>query len=353
VDLSGAGQEARRIIPAGTFSAPRGAMAGSGPWVLDKVSAELLIARTRNRSTDIVVDYEHQTLLAETNGKPAPASGWLKPGSLEWREDGLYGVIEWTDTAAAAIAANEYRYLSPVFTYDPTTRHPLDLLQIALTNTPAIDGGGVLALAAARAALSQPDATAPETSSQSREDDPMDIKKIVEALGLKEDADEEAVLETVAALRKDTDALAALRKELDLAEDGDAKEAIAALKTGATAAADTVPRRVFDEMSSQLAALKSGNDQAQKDQLIKDGLADGRIPGQATAEWLKGFDLAALKKHLDDAQPLAALKSFQTGGKAPDEKAGDGKDNDKLSEAELAVCKNMNLSPEDFRKANA
>jgi phage I-like protein len=87
--------------------------------------AGLLMARSRHliaaadaRQTPYVIDYEHQTLRSAKNGLPAPASGWFK--KLEWREGvGLFAVdVEWTDAAAAAIDAGEYRFISPVFLYD-------------------------------------------------------------------------------------------------------------------------------------------------------------------------------------------------------------------------------------------
>ena len=115
-----------RLMPAGTFHAPRGAAEGTGPWHLTSEAAQAIIRLAAGRSTDIALDYEHQTLYAEINGKPAPASGWLDPRSLEWRDDGLYGSITWTAAASAAIDANEYRYLSPVFPYD-ANGVPLDL----------------------------------------------------------------------------------------------------------------------------------------------------------------------------------------------------------------------------------
>ncbi|WP_370625314.1 phage protease [Chromohalobacter israelensis] len=37
----------------------------------------------------------------EVNGQPAPASGWVDPHSLEWRDDGLYGRIDWAKAAKA------------------------------------------------------------------------------------------------------------------------------------------------------------------------------------------------------------------------------------------------------------
>ena len=137
------GERLQRLIPAGRFDAPRGALAGQGPWFMDAAVAAQVVARAASRSTDIPVDYEHQILLAERNGQPAPAAGWIDPRSLVWlpdaEEPGLYGAVRWTARAAALIEGEEYRYLSPVFLYHPESRDVLDLLHVALTNTPAID----------------------------------------------------------------------------------------------------------------------------------------------------------------------------------------------------------------------
>jgi phage I-like protein len=49
------------------------------------------------------------------------------------------------------IAGKEYRYLSPVFSYDKQTGEVLELHHVGLTNFPALDGMSALpALAAAR-----------------------------------------------------------------------------------------------------------------------------------------------------------------------------------------------------------
>ncbi|WP_215907512.1 phage protease [Thalassospira marina] len=339
VSLDRAQGDLKRLMPAGTFSAPRGAMSGQGPWHLDQQSATALIASARNRSTNIVIDYEHQTLMAAENGKPAPASGWVDPKTLEWREDGLYGVIKWTAAAKAMIDAEEYQYLSPVFPYDANGT-PLDLLQIALTNTPAIHGLDQRALAAARAALpSDSEHSQPET-------DEMDLKILLEALGLPDDTTETNALKTVAALKAGNDQLAALRAELGLKDGDDAKPAIAALKA---TPAGSVPQPVYDELKTQLAALKASGEESERNRLIEDGMADGRIAGKATADWLRTQPIAVLKSHLADATPLAALKGMQSAGKEPDKKAGAAG----LSDNDLAVCKQMGISPEEYAKANA
>lgn len=328
-----------RLMPAGRFDAPRGALAGSGPWYLNQERAQQIIALAAARSTDIVIDYEHQTLLADQNGKPAPAAGWVGRDSLQWREDGLYGRVSWTAAARQAIEADEYRYLSPVFPYDQNGE-PLDILHIALTNSPAIDTA-VPALAAARVALNE---------SIESEEDSMDKAKLIKALELEEDTAEEQILAEINALKAAACETAALRQALDLQEGESAADKVAALKASAQPDMSRfVPVDAFQEVQQQLAALKSGSDAAELDTLIAAGLKDGRIPGQATADWLKQQGLAACKSYLQDAPAIAALKgSTQTGGKPP---ASDAQ-TDALTAEELAVCKSMGISPDAYRAAN-
>ena len=102
-----------------------------------------VISASIARSSQLVVDYEHQTDHAPKNGKPAPAAGWIK--DLAVRADGIWGRIEWTDKAATMIRAREYRFLSPTFTHAKEAPHRIGLiLRAALTNNPAL---GLIALA--------------------------------------------------------------------------------------------------------------------------------------------------------------------------------------------------------------
>lgn len=313
-----------RLMPAGTFSAPRGSLYGGGDWFLDEALAKRIIAAAAARSTDIVIDYEHQTLLAEQNGKDAPAAGWIDRTSLEWRDDGLYGAVDWKARAQAAIDADEYRYLSPVFPYDPKTGHVLDLLHVGLTNNPAIDTA-IPALAAARLGSGAYDPTQEETT--------VDREELIKLLGLASDATDEQITEAIKALQT---------------KSADSEQAIAAAKAGAKPdMSQYVPVAVLQEAQNQIAALRGGSNAAELDKLLAEGLEDGRIPGKATADWLKPQGLAACKAYLDGAQPIAALRGKQTGDREPNkDKPG------ALSAAELAVCKASGIDPADYRKHN-
>ncbi|EEO0128657.1 hypothetical protein G4091_005132, partial [Salmonella enterica subsp. enterica] len=161
-----------RILPAGSFRGLDGRPKECAAWVMNAVCAQRLINQVNNQKTELCFDYEHQTLRAAQNGRPAPAAGWFK--TLEWVEgDGLYATdARWTDAASAMICAHEYRYISPWFRYSATTGEVLSLVNVALTNIPALDDLDEVAQAAASrlAALSQ-------TPSE-QESSPMDEEQV-------------------------------------------------------------------------------------------------------------------------------------------------------------------------------
>jgi len=128
-----------QLTPAGRFRAADGRPQDAGTWQIDDAIAARVVARVNARTNPIVIDYDHQTLKTDQNGQPAPAAGWIR--RVEWIPGhGLFGLVDWTDRARAAIDAGEYRFVSPVLSYDRTTGEVRDLLMAAITNVPAIDG---------------------------------------------------------------------------------------------------------------------------------------------------------------------------------------------------------------------
>lgn len=336
------GERVVRLMPAGEFNAPRGALAGAGPWRLTPAAADRIIAANRARSADILIDFEHQALLAEENGRPVPAAGWVDPRSLEYRPDGdepgLYGAVSWAGDTAALIERDEYRYLSPVFPYDDNGE-PLDLLHVALTNFPAIDEPLFAALSARY------------RSTQTKEDPQMELlKKLLAALGLPEETSEGDALAGVAALKAKTDEAQAEIAALKAKADG-AEAKVAALKAGAGTPdpAQFVPVEVFNAERAERVRLAALTGQGEIKGLVDGAVADGRLleSQRAYAESLGRADLAALKGLIDGAAPIAALKGMQTGGDAP---AGAGGKRTSDTDAALAVCKALGLTPEELAK---
>ncbi len=119
------------ILPRGRFQTND----GRGPYTLNDPQAIITNTLLYHGKLDIPVDYDHQLLWTRDNGKPALAAGWVK--ELAVRPDGIWGRVEWTDAAAARIAAKEYRYISPVFRYD-TSMNVQKIESVALVNNPAL-----------------------------------------------------------------------------------------------------------------------------------------------------------------------------------------------------------------------
>jgi phage I-like protein len=348
VAVSAAAGHLAQLTPDGTFRARDGRPAHLPGWKMSAAIAGRVLARLAARKTPIVVDYEHQTLLADQNGQPAPAAGWIDPAKVEYREgEGLFAPIDWTARAAAHIAAGEYKFLSPVLPFDPATGEVLDLMHVALTNYPGVDGMAPLAALRGRFDF--------DPQSPHKEVPPVDRTKLIQLLGLAADATDQQIDAAVAALKARADEAVAVRGVLavtDAADTAAVTAAVTALKTKtAPDLSQYVPKAMYEETRAQLAALKAGADTAALDRLIEEGLADGRIAGQATADYLRGQGLAVLKAHLADAPSVAALQGkTQTGGKKPD---GAGQDAGALTAAELAVCKGMGLTPEQYQAARA
>lgn len=324
-----------QLFPAGAFNARDGRPADvdAGHWYIDGPGAARVLASAGARATDLVIDYEHQTLACAENGKPAPAAGWIKGAALEWREgQGLFATApEWTENAAAYIKAREYRYLSPVFTYDTRTGAVLELLHVGLTNNPALDGMASLpALAAARFELAIPAAPSAQENQRVNRD------QLIEALGLSSDASDEDI----------QTALTALKANASKADD--LQQSLAALKAERKPdPAKFAPIEVVEALKQDIAALKANQVEGEVGQLVKAGLEDGRLlPAQESwARELGQTNLAALKGYLEKTPAIAALKGRQTDGRQPQDNPHG------LSDVELQAAALTGLSPEAFAKA--
>lgn len=320
-----------QFFPAGEFRSGDTRPEEVPSWRIDAASAALVIERFNARRKPLVVDYEHQTLNKEKNGQPAPAAGW--PKSLEWVEgEGLFGLVEMTARAAAAIDGKEYLYFSPVFAYSKTDGTVLEVLMGALTNDPGIQGMQPVSLMAAASARFT---ATPTTSTSTKESDDMNelLKKLLAALGLPEDASEEQALSAIKAL---TD-----------------KPAVAATTATTTAAPDPaqyVPVAVVQELQTNLAALSASVHTRAVDDVIAPALGDGRLL-PAEEAWARDTaktpaGLASLTSLLKVRQPIAALASTQTKGQPP----AAATDTHGLTADELAVAAACGMTPEAYAK---
>lgn len=310
------------LMPAGVFTG----RTGRGPFDTGGV-AEMtaIIERTLQRAggTEIVVDYDHQTIFAATPGVGgrAPAAGWIKEFSV--RDDGLWGRVEWTAAAAAHILAGEYRYISPTFYAPKETGKVLLLLSAALTNTPDLD----LTVVAASALLS----TETETT---------DMKSIAKALGLPEDASEADILIAMNAVLSSNAALVAAS---GAAKPEDAITAITTMRTsaGKVNPAEFVPIAQVTAMQAAISALQTtaATDRAETE--VSQAIAAGKVQ-PALKEWaidLHKSDIAAFNSFLAKA-PVLTMSQRTATVIAPN--AGDAV----LDDADLLVMSQMGLTRE-------
>lgn len=308
-----------QLIPAGTFDARD----GRGPWTAGgrpQLDAILTATKAWLRGTQMPIDYDHQTLRAAENGKPAPAAGWVK--DLEARDDGLWGLVEWTAAAAAAIKAGEYRYLSPVFNHASDGKITF-LRMAAITNTPAADLAEVEALAALH----------PEPK-----DTIMD--KILAALGLATGADETAALAAIAALKDGTSTVALAA---GLKADAAAKDVALAVAAAVAAKPDPakfVPIETVSALTTRIADLEKAAATGKVESAVTAALTAGRIiPAQ------KDWATAYAEKDLAGFQAFVATQPVIGGGQKPGKAAGgDGA----LDETDTAVLTALGLTPEAF-----
>ena len=104
-----------------------------GSFLLDSQALAGVMEDYRRRGVDVNLDYDHQSL---NPGVQAPAAGWC---SLEMRDGELWAVnVRWTDKARAYLEAGEFRYFSPCFDADPETGRIRSLINVAITNVPAL-----------------------------------------------------------------------------------------------------------------------------------------------------------------------------------------------------------------------
>lgn len=335
-----------QVTPAGYFTPADGREMAVPAWHIDAAVAAQVIERFKAKTTPRVVDYEHQTLLKEDNGQPAPAAGWFL--DLEWREgEGLFARVELNARAAQYIASGEYRFFSPVFLYHPVTGDVLEVQMGALTNNPAIDGMQALSLRAAA------------TFGLTLDDEEPPVEELMvavrAALGLADNTTQEQAIAALTAHKSDHDAL---RKLLGVEDKADGAALVAAC-TGLKAKAASVtpdpaqfaPVAVVQGLQGEVAALSARlgeRDQKDLDAEIKAAMDDGRLH-KSMESWARDLgksNRAALTAYLSGIAPIAALTGSQTLGKPPvaDEKTG-------LTQDELAVCSAMGLSADQFKAA--
>jgi phage I-like protein len=329
-----------QLTPAGSFTSidgRPGSIADCAAWVMDAENAQTIIDAYAARRNDVVIDYEHQTLLKEQNGQPAPAAGWFK--TVEWREgEGLFATdVDWTPKAAQAIADEEYRFISPVIQFDKQTGRVTAVLMAALTNYPGIDGMAPATLAALNTDFFNALDEEVELPNPNIHKEPI-MNKLLAALfatlGLDAKATEEQAMTALTAF---------------VTKATTNESAVATLSAQVTTnttpdPAKYVPIEAVKDLQGQVADLSAKMNGGDVDKVIQTALSAGKLlPSlEKWARELGNKDLAALTSFIDANPAIPSLNKMQTGGKAPDEAVT------ALTAQESEICKNLGVAESDF-----
>lgn len=301
------------IVPEGEFHGIDGRPFDAPCWRLTQQRGEQIVAALSSRQIDLVIDYEHGTLKAAQTGEPAPASGWLKPSGWEY----VPGVgicnsqFEWTDKAKSFIASGEYKYLSPVLLYNKEGE-VLNVLSVALTNTPNLDELPEALLAAA--AQDYLSATLKESSMDEL------LEQLRWMLNLPLSATAEEILAELSKLQtqiKEKTGVAIAANGQNLYDLVNAAQLIqgSTLQELEPDPTQWVPMAVHQEALAQAATVAANNQAKELDDLIVAACSDGRLTGTATINWVKdqaAKNPEAAKAYIEGLPKIAALTQQQS-----------------------------------------
>jgi len=316
---------------------------------------------------ELVIDFEHQSLVSKLTGRPAPASGWISAMRLVDGGDRLQARVRWNDPARELIESREYRYLSPVFEFeyaDPVDGHiwPVVITSVGLTNRPFLTELAPVANSAGGGAQ--------------REEGHMDLAKLAQLwqctpaeaaqrLGVKENSDAATVANSLAALGAKAAELQAKLQEYEKAAKADAerrKHLANALGVDADADETAIKAAIIrlkapgaglgqvanalglsqdagpDEVLEKVRELQGADREARARRLVANAIEARKVP-PANREW---WEKQALADYEATAQVLNTMQPIVGEGGTAKAPAGDGA-SVALTDEEKAVANSLGV----------
>lgn len=286
-----------------------------GAFLFSDKSRVAVMASVEDYGNQFCIDYGHAMFVPKPGTDPADAykaAGWFKPAV---RNGALWATeVTWTPKAAAAIAAREYRYVSPAFHHGPDGEVE-ELINVGLTNIPATKQ------------------MTPLVASQTQSE-PVPMEKLIALLALTSKATEADIAVEVSALKSTHVALLAVTGKGSQSE---ALGVIAAWKAGA---------EQTEALSARLASMELASRKAEVTALITAAVKEGKVaPAQVASlsqvgdrdpEWLKAFlgaSVAVLPKATREPASATAVAT--------------------LSQDEMKMAKLFGHKPEDVAALKA
>ncbi len=299
-----------QLLPAGQFSGRD----GRGPWLADIPAILSAFMADQSGGIEPVFDYDHQTMLVQQTGQKAPAAGWIK--AMEERGGAIWARVEWTAAAADQIGKKEYRYMSPVFDFDPTGR-VVFIVSVALSNIPNLflralnttHGGTIVELA-----------------------------KLLELLGLPADADAAAAVKAIKALvtakKENQTAANSLRQAVGAADDATLQTVANSVLTG------FVPKAEYERVANALAQHEAGAKDSEIDQMLDEAIKAGKI-APASRSYFRAqcaADMSSFRQFVAGAPVIAAAADAQRAANAKGDGQHGGGDNPLIANAKARAA---------------
>lgn len=257
------------LIPAGADITTRD---GRGPYRVEDPQA---VAASLAPGDKLPVDENHAIDLAAPRGEQSPARGYIV--ELQARADGIWGRMDWNASGRALMADRAYLGISPAVIHDGQKRI-LGIARASLTNKPNLRG---------LTALHQ------ETD--------MSLAAVAKALGLADDATEDAVLGAIGNLTKPQTALQSQLAEIGVAlgtaQDATPEAIVAAARSVSSGGHGTAVVALQAELASVTAQLNEIRDNSARGAAV--AYVDGEIKrGRVGIKPLRDHYIAM---HMQDA----------------------------------------------------
>jgi len=275
----------------------------------------------------ILLDENHASVHAAPNGQPSPAAGWLS--DFSFTDQGLEAAVEWTPYGLDLFSKKAYRYVSPALFHTAQSASGVlgavrGLHSVGLTNSPNLD----------LPALNSQDHTHMKLTAEQ-----------LQALGLAADAtDEQIAAKIVAVVQAQPKAGVAPELGSVLSKIQDTLAGLVAAK-GAAAPAAAVAGNATEPSEAHVIAVNA---------VVDSGIAAGKVaPGSREAFVKQGGStlesLKLLQELIASLPVLVATNAGPVGGG----NGGNGGGGSKLTPQQQAICKDLQVSEEEFLKSRS
>ena len=286
-------------------------------WTADLKRIE---ARFRADGLELPIDLEHASHIKAPKGDAAPAYGWASDVRVEGNK--LLAKIQWNSEGGDLVKSKKYRYLSPGFT--EAGNEIVALVSLALTNVPN---------------FSQP--------ALNRSESPMN-KKILEKLGLKEDATDVEIEAAIEALTQAKQSPPKVNEEEGGGPNANPKDVppsdSTALNANQTPISVGQYQAVVDRCNMQEVALNRFRNQ-ETEAMVDSAIKSGKILPAIRNEQITLCNALGVKGYQAYLEKLPTIVNGEKNQQNPQGLPGS------LNQTEIQVCRLLGTDPEKYKQA--